>query len=590
MWIVGALKKSASMQRRSQSRSHLHDKAPRESNDLGFVTSDTCRACHPAAYHSWHDSYHRTMTQFASPQSVVGDFNDVDLGYFGSNFHLKREGDAFWAVHDGNARRVVQTTGSHHYQMYWLETEHGNRLENLPFAYLIEDQRWVRRNDIFMLPPDLAAQPEASRIWNDSCINCHTTQGQPRLDAAGLVANTQVGEIGIACESCHGPAADHVAYYSNPVNRYQGRLVEDTVRAIVNPARLDAKRSSGVCGQCHAISSAWDQTEWNKHGFRYRAGDDLQVQKAVLQHPARIRLPHNQGFGREFLEKYFWSDGMVRVSGREYNGLIESPCYQRGELGCLSCHSMHSSDPNDQLSVGMDTDRACLQCHSDVGSNVESHTNHPAESTGSRCYNCHMPHTTFGLVKAIRSHEIDSPSVSSSITAGRPNACNLCHLDRTLKWTADHLTDWYGAQTLPPGGEGDDISAALQWMIAGDAGQRALLAWHFGWKPAQVASGTQWLAPFLAELLDDDYAVVRSIAGRSLRTLPEVQDIDFDYVAPSSDRQEIAAQVLRRWNSIPKQAMKTQAELLLDGQGRILFGKLFQLRANRDTRPVDLLE
>ena len=27
---------------------------------------------------------------------------------------------------------------------------------------------------------------------------------------------------------------------------------------------------------------------------------------------------------------------------------------------------------------------------------------------------------------------------------GRPNACNLCHLDRTLGWTEQHLVRWYG--------------------------------------------------------------------------------------------------------------------------------------------------
>ena len=29
-----------------------------------------------------------------------------------------------------------------------------------------------------------------------------------------------------------------------------------------------------------------------------------------------------------FVEDSFWSDGMVRVSGREYNGLIDSPCFK----------------------------------------------------------------------------------------------------------------------------------------------------------------------------------------------------------------------------------------------------------------------
>ena len=29
-----------------------------------------------------------------------------------------------------------------------------------------------------------------------------------------------------------------------------------------------------------------------------------------------------------FIRDSFWADGMVRVSGREYNGLIESPCFK----------------------------------------------------------------------------------------------------------------------------------------------------------------------------------------------------------------------------------------------------------------------
>ena len=36
----------------------------------GYVTSDTCRACHPAQYETWRQSYHRTMTQVATRDSV----------------------------------------------------------------------------------------------------------------------------------------------------------------------------------------------------------------------------------------------------------------------------------------------------------------------------------------------------------------------------------------------------------------------------------------------------------------------------------------------------------------------------------------
>ena len=36
-----------------------------------FVSSRTCRACHRSQYASWRASYHRTMTQVATPQSVA---------------------------------------------------------------------------------------------------------------------------------------------------------------------------------------------------------------------------------------------------------------------------------------------------------------------------------------------------------------------------------------------------------------------------------------------------------------------------------------------------------------------------------------
>ena len=125
------------------------------------------------------------------------------------------------------------------------------------------------------------------------------------------------------------------------------------------------------------------------------------------------------GPGRHLRGRY-WSDGMVRVIGREFNSLIESKCYRAGTLSCLSCHSMHSSDPNNQLAAGMDTDRACVQCHPQVGTNVAQHTHHAAGSEGSRCYNCHMPYTSYGLLKAARSHQINSPTVAASVQPAAP--------------------------------------------------------------------------------------------------------------------------------------------------------------------------
>ena len=166
----------------------------------------------------------------------------------------------------------------------------------------------------------------------------------------------------------------------------------------------------------------------------------------------------------------------------------------------------------------MDSDQACLQCHKEMTARLTSHTHHDADSAGSRCYNCHMPHTTFGLLHAMRSHQVSSPNVRESLDYGRPNACNLCHLNETLSWTADKLHAWY-QQPVPELSDDDKtISAAVQWLVKGDAGQRALLAWGMGWEPAQKISGRDWLYPYLI------YSSARSLCRRPLRRLEIVAD------------------------------------------------------------------
>ncbi|GIT38390.1 MAG: hypothetical protein Ct9H300mP7_3110 [Verrucomicrobiota bacterium] len=36
-------------------------------------------------------------------------------------------------------------------------------------------------------------------------------------------------------------------------------------------------------------------------------------------------------------------------------------------------------------------------------------------------------------------------------------------------------------------------------LLKGDAGQRAIAAWHMGWEPARKVSGGNWQGPWLSE-------------------------------------------------------------------------------------------
>ena len=60
---------------------------------------------------------------------------------------------------------------------------------------------------------------------------------------------------------------------------------------------------------------------------------------------------------------------------------------------------MHQyQDRAHQLRPRMEGNQACVQCHTAFEAKLEEHTHHRAMSTGSLCYNCHLPHTTYGLL------------------------------------------------------------------------------------------------------------------------------------------------------------------------------------------------
>lgn len=578
--------------------------------DGGYVGSASCRSCHPEEHAAWHESYHRTMSQLATRDTVVARFERLELDWFGKSVRLEWRGDTLWTEFErggaqpGPVRRPIeQLTGSHHLQVFWYSTGAGRELAPLPMVYKLAEQLWLPLTAVFVLPPEVRDPPEPG-AWNQSCQQCHATNVRPRVDIGRC--DTHVGELGIACESCHGPGAAHVAANQNPVRRYLQHDAAAGDPTIVQPQRLSRARSAQVCGQCHSVNILREAhfDHWRERGLVYRPGADLDDSSLVVEVSDRAapELARSLRNNPNFFRSAFWVDGEVRISGREFNGLRRSPCYTHGQgkrqLDCSSCHEMHreaATDPatwrDDQLLPGKRSNEACTQCHPALAepAALVAHTHHAAESVGSNCYNCHMPHTTFGLMKAMRSHTITSPSVATELATGRPNACNLCHLDRTLQWTSEHLQAFYGTPSVSLDGDQAEVAAGVRWLLTGDAGQRALAAWSFGWAEAQQTAGTDWLAPYLARLLDDPYYVVRFGAARSLRSLPGGTPAlaGYDFLADGGAPRDYGERVLRAWQAgyrgVPR------GPLLLDAQG--LVGEPFaRLYARRDDRPVYLSE
>lgn len=582
--------------------------APEFSARGEFVTSNACRSCHPGEHASFRASYHRSMTALPSRESIKAPFAGESVVVEGRSVRLfERDGAFFAELPDPDwvaratlsgapsasaaaplvVREISLVTGSHHYQVFWVKGERGNELRLVPVAYLLDDRRYVPRRDAFLMPPDV---PEHAVRWNSNCIQCHTTGGRPRHDAASDRFGSQVVELGISCEACHGPGGEHVARHASPWRRYLARLSSDPDPTIVNPRHLTPERSVELCGQCHAYFTPNDEERFWNDGFAtsYRPGDSLARSRTLVSPPASdggltVDAPP---------ESLFWGDGSMRVGGRELNALVASACFQRGQgarkITCLSCHSMHQSDPNDQLHEHTDENAACRSCHAETLARDPNHTRHRADSPGSSCVNCHMPFTTYALFKGIRSHRIDNPSAARSARGERPNACNLCHVDKTLAWTATKLHELYGVEVVPVSDAARTTSQTLLDLLSGDAAERAIAAFALGRDDALKAAGSGFQAAFLAEGLDDPYSAVRRVAARALARLPEGQALDYDYLAPREARREKRAFVLQRFRS--RHAKRVALEVLLDGSGGTDEARVRALLEQRDQRPIFISE
>ena len=73
---------------------------PFRRDDSEYAGSDSCRDCPANEHKSWHASYHRTMTQLISPETVRAAFDGQAHEFQGERFTMHRRGDEYWTSID----------------------------------------------------------------------------------------------------------------------------------------------------------------------------------------------------------------------------------------------------------------------------------------------------------------------------------------------------------------------------------------------------------------------------------------------------------------------------------------------------------
>jgi predicted CXXCH cytochrome family protein len=398
-----------------------------------FVGSAQCESCHAQAYRSWKDSHHYQAMLPATAENVLGDFADRTFEYGGvtSRFYVK---DGKYFVRTDNVKGELQdfeishTFGFHPLQQYLVPFDDG-RLQALNIVWDSRPepeggQRWIH-----LYPEDPVTHEDivhwtgSFQNWNSRCAVCHSTGLEKNYSSAGNSYKTTWEEINVACEACHGPAANHMEWARGDQQaRDRGFSFSLNDRGAFGPAggdsvrtysRVDGKRPTvqlGTCAACHSRRSELAD---------YHAGAPF----------------HDQYSLSLVTQGLYFPDGQINEEVYVYGSFLQSKMHGAGVV-CTNCHDPHSN------AVRFDDNRLCTQCHANTVFDRPGHHRHEAGGAGAACVNCHMPAKTFMVVDDRRDHSFRIPEPRLTLELGVPNACNQCHADKDAQWASNALEGW----------------------------------------------------------------------------------------------------------------------------------------------------
>jgi hypothetical protein len=163
-----------------------------------------------------------------------------------------------------------------------------------------------------------------------------------------------------------------------------------------------------------------------------------------------------------------------------------------------------------------------------------------------------MPRTVYGLVRAHRSHAIDSPDPSDR---ERPDTCTLCHAELSRAQAARHVNELW---SVPAPAELAGQPELPRLALGGDPIERAIAIDALGRdetlypEPARLGL----LADVIAE---DTYPAVRTIAWRALRARlaragRAIEPSELEPTWPQARRKRVLTQLLEDMKLEPPDA------------------------------------
>jgi hypothetical protein len=332
----------------------------------GYSGDAACAGCHRKEASTYLHTAHHLTSQTPDAHSILGSFGSgpnrlkiagpgVDDSDARLYFLMEARADGFYetAVAESGTRKLIRSeridivVGSGvrgQTYLYW----HGNQLYELPASYWSDGHRWINS------PGYEDGTANFGRRADPRCLECHasyiramSTDPQTNLYDKDSLA------LGISCETCHGPGAQHVALETAA----RGNPAPEA--AILNPSTFSRERRMDLCALCH---NGTQRVELQP-AFSYMPGkpvDDF-FGPAPDAAPKQLDVHGNQV-------------GLIKLS-RCY---ISSP-----SMTCSTCHDVHARE----RTAASYSDR-CLLCHRwQACGEARKMGSHIAAN----CIDCHMP-------------------------------------------------------------------------------------------------------------------------------------------------------------------------------------------------------
>lgn len=389
-------------------------------NSNAYVGSTSCRSCHEKFYELWSTSHHGRAMQRYSPQLVrTAELTDSPVIRIGNaTYKAEVSGVGGWMVEqtaEGERRYGMEATLGGKNVYYFLTSLDRGFLQVLPLAYDVRTRTWLDATQSMTMHENVSRGQavdwhDRALTFNTSCYDCHVSQIDTNYDAASDSYHTTWREPGINCEMCHGPAGKHVHLYK--AAEKSGKTPDEL--GLISFKQLTHEQRNDACGACHAKASAITA------GFR--AGDKF--------------FDHFSLGGFENAD--FYADGRDLGENYTLTSWMLSPCVKAGQLDCIHCHT---SSGRYKYAKG-DPNAACLPCHEERVKNATEHSHHRADSVGNRCVSCHMPMTEYARMRR-SDHSMRPPSPAATLAYNSPNACNICHKDKTARWADAQVRKWH---------------------------------------------------------------------------------------------------------------------------------------------------